>query len=57
VKSKNWKEKESLEERGTRRYIERIIEEKLAEQEIKEYIETDDEYEERVPDGFRPERI
>lgn len=57
MKSKNWKEKESLEERGTRRYIERIIEEKLAEQEIKEYIETDDEYEERVPDGFRPERI
>jgi hypothetical protein len=57
VKNKTYKEQENLRDKGTRRYIERIVEEKEAEKEIKEYIQTDDEYEERVQDHIRPERI
>lgn len=34
----NYKEKETLRERGTKRYQERLVEEKEAEKEIKEYI-------------------
>lgn len=37
MKSKNYKEKETLRERGTKKYRERIAEEKEAEEEIKQY--------------------
>lgn len=37
-KLKNYKERETLKERGTKRYQERIVEEQEAEQEIKQYI-------------------
>lgn len=37
MKLKNYKEKETLRERGTKKYRERIAEEKEAEEEIKQY--------------------
>ena len=37
-KLKNYKEKETIREKGTKRYQERIAEEQEAEQEIKNYI-------------------
>ena len=50
MKLKNYKEKETLKERGTKRYQERLAEEAEAEKEIKQYtqeekaqlIDTDD---------------
>ncbi len=37
MKQKTYKEKETLQERGTKRYQERLVEQKEAEQMIKEY--------------------
>jgi hypothetical protein len=37
MKLKNYKEKETLKERGTKRFQERLAEEKEAEKEIKQY--------------------
>jgi len=37
VNKKNYKEKETLVERGTKRFQERLVEEKEAEQELKDY--------------------
>lgn len=39
MKPHTYKEKETLRERGTKRYQERLVEEKEAEQEIKQYQE------------------
>lgn len=39
MKLKTYKEKETLQERGTKRYQERLAEEKEAEKEIKNYKE------------------
>jgi hypothetical protein len=46
--TKNYKEKETIKERGTKRFRERVVEEKEAEKEIKDYerdlpVETNDE--------------
>ncbi len=38
MKQKTYKEKETLQERGTKRYQERLVEQKEAEKEIKEYV-------------------
>lgn len=57
MKNKSFKEQESLRDRGTRKYIERIIEEKEAEQEIKEYEPEEYDYEDRIQNDVRPERI
>lgn len=38
LKTKNYKEKENLKERGTKRFQERKAEEKEAEEEVKKYI-------------------
>ena len=38
MKQKTYKEKETLQERGTKRYQERLVEEKEAEKEIKEFV-------------------
>ncbi len=48
MKPKNHKEQETLRERGTRKYIERKIEEEEANKEIKEYEQKEDDYEERI---------
>lgn len=53
--SKNYKEKETLKERGTKRYRERIAQEQEAEEEIKqyereEYIDSNDQ---RIQEQFR----
>lgn len=40
-KLKNYKEKETLKERGTKRYQERIVEEQEAEEEIRNYTNSD----------------
>jgi hypothetical protein len=42
-KLKNYKEQETLKERGTKRFQERIAEEKEAEQLIKDYIHEEQE--------------
>jgi len=41
MKSHTYKEKETLRERGTKRYQERLVEEKEANEEIKQYQEED----------------
>mgnify|MGYP006337840971 FL=1 len=38
MKQKTYKEKETLQERGTKRYQERLVEQKEAEKEIKEFV-------------------
>lgn len=38
MKPRTYKEKETLQERGTKRYQERLVEQKEAEKEIKEYV-------------------
>ncbi len=43
VKSRNWKEQESIKERGTKRYQERLVEEEEAEKEIRNYREEKEE--------------
>ena len=44
MKQKTYKEKETLQERGTKRYQERLVEQKEAEQMIKEYKQEKDDY-------------
>lgn len=58
-KLKTNREREREKERGKKRYLERVIEEHEAEQQIKEYKENEDSTDEgRVDrfDGQRPER-
>lgn len=43
MKQKTYKEKETLQERGTKRYQERLVEQKEAEKEIKEYVLNEEE--------------
>lgn len=54
MKIKKNKEQETLRQKGTRKYIERVIEEHEAEKEIKDYVQEDDDYEERIPNPVRP---
>lgn len=44
LKNKTYKEKETLKERGTKRFQERLAEEKEAEKEVKEFVYEKDEY-------------
>lgn len=49
MKSKTYKEKDTLRERGTKKYRERIAEEKEAEDEIKQYDLFEDYVEDDKP--------
>lgn len=51
VNKKNYKEDRTLKERGTKKYRERIVEEKEAEKLIKEYKENNEEY---IDDEINP---
>jgi hypothetical protein len=59
MKQKTNREKENESTRGKKRYIERVVEEKEAEQQIKEFDRNEDITDERGVgglDGFRPIR-
>lgn len=51
----NYKEKETLRERGTKRYQERIVEEKEAEKEIEEFINREESIDNyyTIPEQFQ----
>lgn len=53
-KLKNYKEKETLKERGTKRFQERIAEEKEAEQLIKDFNLELDYHEETLDNDIKP---
>lgn len=53
-KLKNYKEKETLKERGTKRFQERIAEEKEAEQLIKDFNPELDYHEETLDNDIKP---
>ena len=56
VNKKNFREKENIRERGTKRYRERLIEEKEGEKTIREYeeqLEKDDETDKTIKPLFR----
>lgn len=51
---KNYKEKETLKERGTKRYQERLVEEQEAENEIKDFNLELDYHEETLDHDIKP---